>query len=84
MLWLRIITAFLTVCAELFSIASIVSQCFHLSGGYFITRGTEKVILIQEQLSKNRMIVENDRTGKASNNFVTYNDVVCVLILLHA
>ena len=30
------------------------------------------------------MIVENDRTGKASNNFVTYNDVVCVLILLHA
>jgi len=32
-------------------------------GGYFITRGTEKVILIQEQMSKNRMIVEIDRTG---------------------
>ena len=34
-----------------------------IKGGYFITRGTEKVILIQEQLSKNRMIVELDRTG---------------------
>ena len=30
------------------------------SGGYFIVRGSEKVILIQEQLSKNRMIVEPD------------------------
>lgn len=28
------------------------------SGGYFIIKGTEKVILIQEQLSKNRIIVE--------------------------
>ncbi|KAJ3174991.1 DNA-directed RNA polymerase III core subunit ret1 [Geranomyces variabilis] len=32
-------------------------------GGYFIIRGTEKVILIQEQLSKNRIIVETDRLG---------------------
>ncbi|KAI8928334.1 hypothetical protein BC831DRAFT_448884 [Entophlyctis helioformis] len=31
--------------------------------GYFIIRGVEKVILIQEQLSKNRIIVETDRTG---------------------
>ncbi|KAM9921608.1 hypothetical protein OXX59_006394 [Metschnikowia pulcherrima] len=29
-------------------------------GGYFIVNGTEKVILIQEQLSKNRIIVEAD------------------------
>lgn len=29
-------------------------------GGYFIINGTEKVILIQEQLSKNRIIVEAD------------------------
>ncbi len=29
-------------------------------GGYFIVNGTEKVILIQEQLSKNRIIVELD------------------------
>ncbi|KAI3635702.1 hypothetical protein MIR68_006340 [Amoeboaphelidium protococcarum] len=32
-------------------------------GGYFITRGTEKVILIQEQLSKNRIIIDQDRFG---------------------
>ncbi|KAJ3029736.1 DNA-directed RNA polymerase III core subunit ret1 [Rhizophlyctis rosea] len=32
-------------------------------GGYFVIRGTEKVILIQEQLSKNRIIVETDRQG---------------------
>jgi len=29
-------------------------------GGYFITRGTERVILIQEQISKNRMLIEKD------------------------
>jgi DNA-directed RNA polymerase III subunit RPC2 len=32
-------------------------------GGYFVVRGTEKVILIQEQLSKNRMLVETDSDG---------------------
>jgi DNA-directed RNA polymerase III subunit RPC2 len=32
-------------------------------GGYFVVRGTEKVILIQEQLSKNRMLVELDNDG---------------------
>ena len=32
-------------------------------GGYFVVRGTEKVILIQEQLSKNRMLVELDPDG---------------------
>ncbi|KZV87300.1 DNA-directed RNA polymerase [Exidia glandulosa HHB12029] len=31
-------------------------------GGYFIVKGTEKVILVQEQLSKNRIIVERDPT----------------------
>ena len=34
-----------------------------LVGGYFIANGTEKVILIQEQLSKNRIIVEADKKG---------------------
>lgn len=32
-------------------------------GGYFIVKGTEKVILVQEQLSKNRIIVEMDGRG---------------------
>ena len=40
-----------------------LNECPLDPGGYFIVRGTEKVILIQEQLSKNRMIVENDRKG---------------------
>ncbi|EDQ88087.1 uncharacterized protein MONBRDRAFT_26625 [Monosiga brevicollis MX1] len=33
-------------------------ECPHDPGGYFVVSGTEKVILIQEQLSKNRIIVE--------------------------
>jgi len=33
-------------------------------GGYFIIKGTEKVILIQEQLSKNRIIVDLDSHGQ--------------------
>jgi DNA-directed RNA polymerase III subunit RPC2 len=45
-----------------------LGECPLDPGGYFIIRGTEKVILIQEQLSKNRIIVEVDRTG-----FITAN-----------
>lgn len=36
------------------------SECPLDPGGYFIVNGTEKVILVQEQLSKNRVIVETD------------------------
>lgn len=43
-----------------------LNECPLDPGGYFITRGTEKVILIQEQLSKNRMLVELDRNGLMS------------------
>ncbi|KAK6163105.1 hypothetical protein DH2020_002946 [Rehmannia glutinosa] len=32
-------------------------------GGYFVIKGTEKVILIQEQLSKNRIIIDADKKG---------------------
>ena len=35
-------------------------------GGYFVVRGTEKVILVQEQLSKNRILVDYDRKGLVS------------------
>lgn len=41
-----------------------LNECPYDPGGYFIVKGTEKVILIQEQLSKNRMIVEQDRKGE--------------------
>ena len=40
-----------------------LNECPIDPGGYFVVRGTEKVILIQEQLSKNRIIVEHDRKG---------------------
>lgn len=38
-------------------------ECFIDSGGYFIINGVEKVILIQEQLSKNRIILEDGQKG---------------------
>ena len=35
-------------------------------GGYFVVKGTEKVILIQEQLSKNRIIIDLDSKGQVT------------------
>ncbi|TNN00607.1 DNA-directed RNA polymerase III subunit RPC2 [Takifugu rubripes] len=40
-----------------------LNECPLDPGGYFIVKGQEKVILIQEQLSKNRIIVDQDRKG---------------------
>ena len=37
-----------------------LEECPLDPGGYFVVNGTEKVILVQEQLSKNRIIVEAD------------------------
>lgn len=37
-----------------------MKECPYDPGGYFIVKGVEKVILIHEQLSKNRVIVELD------------------------
>jgi len=39
---------------------AFMNECALDPGGYFIVNGTEKVILVQEQLSKNRVIVEAD------------------------
>lgn len=39
-----------------------VQECPYDPGGYFIVKGSEKVILIQEQLSKNRIMI-----GRNSN-----------------
>ena len=52
----------LAVKNQLLQKRSIVDD-FEFLGGYFIANGTEKVILIQEQLSKNRIIVEVDKKG---------------------
>ncbi len=38
-------------------------ECPQDPGGYFIVKGNEKAILIQEQLSKNRVIIEEDAKG---------------------
>ncbi len=37
-----------------------MGECPCDPGGYFIVKGQEKVVLIQEQLSKNRIIVDRD------------------------
>jgi len=41
-----------------------MNECPIDPGGYFVVKGVEKVILVQEQLSKNRIIVEVDRKGQ--------------------
>ncbi|WJX09333.1 DNA-directed RNA polymerase III subunit 2 [Trifolium repens] len=38
-----------------------LGECPLDPGGYFIIKGNEKVILIQEQLSKNRIIIDTDK-----------------------
>ncbi len=40
-----------------------MKECPLDPGGYFIIKGVEKAILIQEQLSKNRVIIEEDSNG---------------------
>lgn len=40
-----------------------LKECPYDPGGYFIVKGVEKVILIQEQLSNNRVIVGYDKRG---------------------
>jgi len=48
-----------------------MNECPLDPGGYFIVRGTEKVILVQEQLSKNRIIVETDPAKGTATASVT-------------
>ncbi|KAK9064381.1 hypothetical protein SSX86_015763 [Deinandra increscens subsp. villosa] len=40
-----------------------LGECPLDPGGYFVVKGNEKVILIQEQLSKNRIIIDKDKKG---------------------
>lgn len=40
-----------------------MNECPLDPGGYFVVKGQEKVVLIQEQLSQNRMIVEESQYG---------------------
>lgn len=54
-----------------------MTECPLDPGGYFVVKGTEKVILVQEQLSKNRIIVETDNV----KGIVQASCTSCVLIL---
>jgi DNA-directed RNA polymerase III subunit RPC2 len=49
----------------------VMNECPLDPGGYFIINGQEKVILIQEQLSKNRVIVEADEKNQTVTASVT-------------
>ncbi|KAK1420274.1 hypothetical protein QVD17_21727 [Tagetes erecta] len=40
-----------------------LGECPLDPGGYFVVKGKEKVFLLQEQLSKNRIILESDKKG---------------------
>lgn len=40
-----------------------MKECAYDPGGYFIIKGVEKVILMQEQLSKNRILIDLDAKG---------------------
>lgn len=52
-----------------------VQYLFYFTGGYFIVKGQEKVILIQEQLSKNRIIVDQDRKGAVGASVTRYINI---------
>ena len=45
-----------------------MKECPYDPRGYFIINGTERVVLIHEQMSKNRIIVEYDTKGNLTSN----------------
>ena len=53
-----------------------LNECPMDPGGYFIVKGVEKVILIQEQLSKNRMIVDTDKKGTVVCSVTRFDFIV--------
>lgn len=59
---------------------SCCSSFSHSSGGYFIVKGAEKVILTQEQLSKNRIIIELDAKKQVSASVARYCHLVCCVV----
>ncbi|KRZ05313.1 DNA-directed RNA polymerase III subunit RPC2 [Trichinella zimbabwensis] len=52
-----------------------MNECPLDPGGYFIIRGTERVVLIQEQMSKNRMLVAMDKADEISCGVLTMTHV---------
>lgn len=58
-----------------------LNECPLDPGGYFIVNGTEKVILVQEQLSKNRVLVETEPKKGIVQASVTRYEAYQVLVL---
>ncbi|XP_074347790.1 DNA-directed RNA polymerase III subunit 2-like [Apium graveolens] len=52
-----------------------LGECPLDPGGYFIVKGTEKVILIQEQLMKNRIIIDTDGKGCVQASVMSSTEV---------
>jgi len=49
---------------------SEMKECLYDPGGYFVVKGVEKVILMQEQLSKVRFTIENKIIYHYTNRIV--------------
>jgi DNA-directed RNA polymerase III subunit RPC2 len=62
-----------------------MNECIHDPKGYFILKGTEKVVLIHEQMAKNRIFVEFDSKTKSyfasvqSKNFETISKTKIII-----
>ena len=56
-----------------------MGECSLDPGGYFVVKGTEKVILVQEQLSKNRIIVMKDKKDEFQAEVTSYVPKVSLL-----
>lgn len=53
-----------------------LGECPLDPGGYFVVKGNEKVILIQEQLSKNRIIIDTDKKKNITASVTSSTDKV--------
>jgi DNA-directed RNA polymerase III subunit RPC2 len=62
-----------------------MNECIHDPKGYFVLKGTEKVVLIHEQMAKNRIFVEFDGKTKSffasvqSKNFETISKTKIII-----